>query len=237
MTDKKNHISERFYEEVDIVQQDDGYAIELDSRPVCTPLGQPLVLVSKDLAEAIANEWCDQVKIVVPATMPLCSYANTAIDLIGINRQFIVEDVLNFAKTDLLCYRIDEPKDLATRQNKQWQPLLNWAADTMCVELEVTIGVLPVKQPVKAIEAMANKLRELDDMELAGIASLTAACGSAILAFAIADGRIDARKAFECSQLDQIYQNERWGIDEEAKSRQKILEKDIASAALFLSLL
>jgi chaperone required for assembly of F1-ATPase len=94
-----------------------------------------------------------------------------------------------------------------------------------------------VKQPIKAIEVLVNKLQKLDDMELAGIASITAACGSLILALALAEGRIDARHAFDCSQLDQIYQNERWGMDEEAKVRQKNLENDIASAALFLSLL
>ena len=169
--------------------------------------------------------------------MPLCRYANTAIDRVGKNRQIIFENVLKFAETDLLCYRIDKPKDLNTRQNQKWQPLLNWAADTMGVELEVTIGVLPVNQPVKAIEALASKLQGLDDLKLAGISSLTAACGSVIIAFAVAEGKINARKAFEYSQLDQIYQNERWGIDEEAKASLKIVENDIASAALFLSLL
>jgi chaperone required for assembly of F1-ATPase len=74
-------------------------------------------------------------------------------------------------------------------------------------------------------------------MELAGIASLTASCGSVILALALAEGRIDARQTFDFSQLDEIYQNERWGADEEAKVRQQNLKNDIASAALFLSLL
>jgi chaperone required for assembly of F1-ATPase len=237
MTNRPNDKPTRFYKEANVVQLEDGYAIQLDGRPVRTPLGQAQLLMSKALAEAIADEWRSQGDKVDPASMPLCGYANTAIDRIGNNRQIIFDDVLNFASTDLLCYRSEAPDDLVARQNEQWQPLLDWSAETMGGELQVTVGVLPVKQPVKAIEALANKLQQLDDMELAGIASLTAACGSLILALALAEGRIDADHAFDFAQLDEIYQNERWGADEESKVRQKNLKKDIVSAALFLSLL
>tara|TARA_B100001094_G_C18052671_1_gene730879 strand:- start:319 stop:1038 length:720 start_codon:yes stop_codon:yes gene_type:complete len=236
MTDSKNNIR-RFYKEVNIVQRDNTFSIELDGQTVKTPSGQPQVMISEALAKAIAYEWSSQEKIVVPETMPMSGYANTAIDRIGKNRQSILKEMLSFAETDLLCYRIDEPKDLASRQKKHWQPLLDWAADTMGVELEVTVGILPVKQPVEAIEALAHRLQKLGDMELAGIASLTTICGSVILALALAVGKIDAKHAFNCSQLDQIYQNERWGVDEETGIHQLRLEKDIASAALFLSLL
>ena len=237
MTDRTTKNSTRFYKGVNVAKLNEGYVIELDDRPVRTPLGQLQILFSKGLAEAIADEWCDQEEKVDPASMPLCGYANTAIDRVGSSRQIILKDVLSFAGTDLLCYRSEEPIDLATRQNEQWQPLLDWASDTMGAELQVTLSILPVRQPVKAIEALANKLQKLDDMELAGIASLTAASGSVILALALAEGKIDAGQAFEFSQLDEIYQNERWGADEEAKVRHQNLKNDIASAALFLSLL
>jgi chaperone required for assembly of F1-ATPase len=227
----------RFYKEVKIIQRDGGYAVELDGQLVLTPGGKPQTVASKALVEAIAAEWCAQGKKVIPATMPLTGYVNTAIDRIGNNREVIFKNVLNFAGTDLLCYRCEEPEDLATRQNEYWQPLLDWAADSMGVELEVTHSILPLRQPIKAIEALVHKLQKMNDMEIAGIASLAAACGSLIIALALADGKIDPAHAFDCSQLDQIYQNERWGVDEEAKSRQKNIKNDIASAALFLSLL
>jgi len=227
----------RFYKEVNIIQRDGGYAVELDGQSVRTPGGQPQTVASKALVEAIAAEWRSQGKKVIPATMPLSGYVNTAIDRIGYNREVILKNVLNFAGTDLLCYRCEEPEDLAARQNEYWQPLLDWAADTMGVDLEVTISILPVRQPIKAIEALVNKLQKMNDMELAGVASLAAAFGSLILALALAEGEIDPRHAFNCSQLDQIYQNEHWGVDEEEKVRQKNLENDIASAVLFLSLL
>ena len=129
MTDTKHNIR-RFYKEVNIVQRDNTFSIELDGRTVKTPSGQPQVMISEALAKAIAYEWSSQKKIVVPETMPMSGYANTAIDRIGKNRQSILKEILNFAETDLLCYRIDEPKDLASRQKKHWQPLLDWAADT-----------------------------------------------------------------------------------------------------------
>jgi len=237
MTDLLNDKPARFYKEASVVQLDEGYTIELDGRPVRTPLGRAQLLMSKELTEAIADEWRAQGEKVDPASMPLCGYANTAIDRIGNSRQIIFDDVLNFAGTDLLCYRSEEPDDLVARQVDQWQPLLDWAAETLGAKLLVTAGVLPVKQPDESIEALANKMQQLDDMELAGIASLTAACGSLILALALAEGRIDADQAYNCAQLDEIFQNERWGSDEEAKVRQQNLKNDIASAALFLSLL
>ena len=236
MTDNK-YKNQRFYKEVNITQSKNGFIIELDGRPVKTPLGKPQLLVSKSLAEVVAYEWSSQKKIISPENMPMNGYANTAIDRIGANRQSILEEVLNFAETDLLCYRSDQPKALVSRQNNFWQPLLDWAADTLAVKLEVTFGVLPLKQSTEAIEALANLLQSLDDMELAGIASLTNICGSVILALAVAKGRIDVKQAFDCSQLDVIFQNEQWGVDDEIKKHQLDLEKDLTSSALFLSLL
>jgi chaperone required for assembly of F1-ATPase len=124
----------RFYKEVNIVQSHGGYAIELDGQSVCTPLGLPQIVVSKALVEAVADEWRAQGEKVVPESMPLSGYVNTAIDRIGNNREIILKDVISFAGTDLLCYRSEEPKDLVARQNEYWQPLLDWAANSMGVK-------------------------------------------------------------------------------------------------------
>ena len=236
MTEKK-YIARRFYQEVNVIKLERGFAVELDGRLVKTPLGQPQILTSKDLAIAIAHEWASQEKIIVPETMPLTGYANSSIDRIEKNRESILKEILNFAETDLLCYRANEPIDLVSRQNSHWQPLLDWAADTMKIKLKVTTGILHIKQPLRAIDTLAKLLRGKNDMELAGIISLTTACGQIILALALAKGRIDIKEALVCTQLEQIYQNERWGVDEETRIRQVSLETEIATATKFLSLL
>jgi chaperone required for assembly of F1-ATPase len=47
--------------------------------------------------------------------------------------------------------------------------------------------------------------------------------GSAILAFALHRGRLDGEGAFSLSQLDETFQAEHWGVDEEAAARAQAL--------------
>lgn len=229
--------AKRFYEDAAAVAVAEGFAIELDGRPVRTPMGKPLVLPARSLAEAIAAEWRDQGDAIDPHSMPLSGLANTAIDRVGQDRQTVLDSVLSFAETDLLCYRAEQPNDLVSRQAAGWQPLLDWAGESFGAQLRVTTGVLPVDQPAEALRALTEKLYGLDDMELTAVASLAAACGSLILALAVAEERIDHEQAFHLSQLDETYQNERWGLDSEAEDRQRRLRRDLASAALFLAFL
>lgn len=237
MTDTPKPTPKRFYEDAAAVVVAEGYAIELDGRPVRTPMGKPLVLPVQSLAEAIAQEWRDQGDKIDPHSMPLGGMANTAIDRVGTDRSTIMGNLLHFAETDMLCYRAEQPEDLAWRQSEEWQPLLDWAEENIGAYLRVTTGVLPVDQPDETMQALNEKLFHLGDMELTAVASLAAACGSLILALAVAEERIDDEQAFQLSQLDESYQNERWGLDSEAQARQRRLRQDLASATLFLSFL
>jgi chaperone required for assembly of F1-ATPase len=60
--------------------------------------------------------------------------------------------------------------------------------------------------------------------------------GSLIIALAAADAHITADAAFNAAELDEIYQNERWGQDMEAAKRHQNLRADIATAAKFMTL-
>ena len=62
------------------------------------------------------------------------------------------------------------------------------------------------------------------------------ACGSLVLALALAQGRIGADEAFALSQLDESYQIERWGEDAEATRRRTALHDDIRDAWRFMLL-
>ncbi len=227
----------RFYKDATVDPVEGKYAIHLDARPVRTPLGNALELPVLPLAKAIVREWLAQGDTIDPASMPLCGFANTAIDRVGADRQTVSATLMNYAETDLLCYRADHPDDLVSRQHESWQPILDWAAASLGVQMQITVGVLPVEQPPESLKALNDRLSRLDDMEFTAVASIAAACGSLILALALAEARIDGEQAFQCSQLDESFQSERWGLDEEAEARQLKLKEDIASAALFLSLL
>ncbi|MHA1597353.1 MAG: ATP12 family protein, partial [Alphaproteobacteria bacterium] len=88
--------AKRFYETVDTVTVDGGYGIALDGRPVPTPLGQPLILPTMALAEAVAGEWRAQGDSVNPRSMPLSGLANTAIDRTVPRRTVVIDELLRF---------------------------------------------------------------------------------------------------------------------------------------------
>lgn len=230
----------RFYKTVDVAMRSasdgDGAQILLDTRPIRTPGGRALFLPSQACAEAIAAEWRAQGKRIDVNTMPLTQLANTALDRIGPNAAAMIDMLLGYAGADLLCYRAEAPADLALRQHKQWQPLLDWAAVRWDAHLTVTSGIIPVTQPAAAMAALNRPLAGFDAWELTVAAIVTQTCGSLILALALLDDHIDADTAFALSQLDETYQCERWGEDYEAARRRRQLHGEIGDAYRFMLL-
>lgn len=226
----------RFYRSASAGITPEGFAVLLDGRPVRTPAGHPLRVPGRDLAEALAAEWDAQGDTIRPSTMPLTQLVSTAIDRVGPERPTIHRFLLAYAGTDLLCYRNDHPADLRLRQERHWQPLLDWAAEALNAPLQVTAGLLAVSQPAEALAALSARLEAQDVWRLTAIQSVTAATGSLLVAFALAEGRIDATTAWAVSLLDETYQIERWGEDAEATARRTTLEADIAAAARLLAL-
>ena len=226
----------RLYETAAVSEAEGGFTVTLDGRPALTPKGAPLTLPGHALAHAVAAEWAAQDGDVLPHTMPLTGLANSAVDSVAPDRQGVVEHAVHYAATDLLCYRAGNQPELAERQHAAWQPLLDWADDVLGAPLSVTQGIAPLDQPPAVLDALRAAVEALDDLELTALSSLTAACGSLVLALALASGRIGAGEAYALSQLDETYQIEKWGADAEAVARRDRLCADIAAAAAFLDL-
>ncbi|HEY6336098.1 MAG TPA: ATP12 family protein [Alphaproteobacteria bacterium] len=227
----------RAYKDVAVVELEEGYGIALDGKAVRTPRRHPLRLPTRPLAGAIADEWRAQDEDVDPRTMPLTRLAGSAIDLVLPNRADVIERTAAYAATDLLCYRAEGPQPLMERQESAWQPLIDWAGSRFKAPLTVTRGIMAVEQPDETLRALALAVEGLDNMRLTALAAATAACGSLVLALALAEREIDAGTAFELSQLDESYQIELWGEDPEAAARRVALKADIAAAARFFRLL
>jgi chaperone required for assembly of F1-ATPase len=214
-----------------------GWGVALDGKRVRTPGKNELRLPSAALAGAIAAEWEAQREEIRPATMPLFRLAATAIDRTAAQRDLVVAETAGYAGTDLLCYRADRPPALAARQHAVWQPLTDWAALRCDAALAVTTGIVPAAQPLAALRAFAAIVAAQDDFRLTALHTLTAACGSLVIALALLEGRLDAETAFAAAQLDEAFQIETWGEDAEAAARRHALAADIAAAARFIALL
>ncbi len=226
----------RFYDKVDVAGSNDGHIVTLDGRPIHSPSHNPLILPSHELAEAVAAEWAAQEEKVNLAAMPLMRLAGIAIDDTATRPAAVVEAIAAYGATDLTCYRAESPPDLAARQHRQWQPLLDWAADRHGAALVVAVGVTPVRQPDESLAALRRAVAVDGPFRLSGLYAATACCGSVVIALALRDGEIDLDAAWSAAQLDEDYQIEKWGEDEEAAERRRNLRADLDAAARLLEL-
>ncbi len=215
----------------------DHFGVTLDGKPMRTPAKAPLAVPVRALAEAIAAEWQAQGDLVDPETMPMTRVASIAIDLVAPRRQEAVRNIVKYTDTDLVCYRAGRPPDLVERQQDIWQPLVAWVEERYGARLAVTEGIVPQRQTEAALGAIAAAVGAYDSWALAALNLATAACGSVVVALALAEGRLDAATAFAAAELEASYEIEHWGEDAEQTRRRALLRDDIAASARFLALL
>lgn len=226
----------RSYESVSIAKTEDGHAILLDAVPAKTPAGAPLIVSTGALAESLAFEWSGTQEFVDFEEMRLTRLAFSAIDFGTARRGRWAEDILAFARADLLCYRAPAPLALTLRQAKIWEPYLAWARETLGAALSSTQGVAAVEQPAEAIAAIRRRVSSFDAWTLVGVRCAAELSGSAILALALAGGDFSADAIFEAAHLDERFQSERWGLDPAAAAREAAIRRDFDAAARWLEL-
>jgi chaperone required for assembly of F1-ATPase len=214
-----------------------GFHITLDGKPVRTPAKAHLVVPGEGLAAAIAAEWQAQGEVIDPRGMGLMTLACTTLDRVRPQRSMVVDEVLRFAGTDLLCYRATGPEKLVERQHRAWQPLLDWAAMEFDAPLRVTAGVMPVEQDEQSIRALGRAVERLDDFRLVVLHSVTSLTGSLVAGLALIHGRIDTATAWDISRIDADYQIEQWGADAEAEQVAANARAALETAGTLLSLL
>jgi chaperone required for assembly of F1-ATPase len=188
------------------------------------------------LAEAIAEEWRAQGETVNPETMPMMRLAATAIDRVAPQREAVIDTVAAYGGSDLLCYRAEEPADLVERQKALWQPLLDWAALRFDAPLRVASGIMPVEQPADSCSALRRAVEGQGLLYLTALADLVHVSGSLVVALALIERHITVEAAIQVVFLDELYQAERWGEDDEAAERRAIIVQDLAAIMRFLTL-
>lgn len=223
----------RFYKTVSVT---DDLGIALDGRPVKTPAKAPLRLPTRALAEAVAAEWDAQGEKIDAASMILTKLANTAIDRVAPDRQRIEAEVLDYASSDLVCYRADRPPDLVDRHTREWDPVVDWARTALDAPFEVTVGVIHKAQPETAIAAYASALSELSDFELAAFHTAMTITGSALIALMLARRAAIPEAAWIAAHVDEDYQIEQWGQDAEAQARRAARYAEFMACCRFLTL-
>jgi chaperone required for assembly of F1-ATPase len=231
-------LPKRFYTAVSVGEAPNGgFQILLDGRAVRTPKKLTLIVPTRALADAIAEEWVAQTERIDPSRMPLSKLAITAIDGVAGSMAEVAHDIVRFAGSDLLCYRAEGPEALVELQERTWDPVLRWIEAETGARFLLSEGVMPVTQNRYALERFADLVVPYDAMQLAALHVMTTLTGSAILALAVAKAERSAEAAWDAAHIDEDWQIERWGADAEASDRRARRKAEMLSAARFLKLL
>lgn len=225
--------AKRFWKVAQVVEADGGFAVELDGRPVRTPLKSAMRLPSRAMAEAVAAEWDAQEGEIRPLTMPVTRAANAAIDKVEVQHAEVADMLAAYGDSDLLCYRADSPQELIARQAEAWDPLLDWADETFGARLIPVEGVMHAPQDHRALERLARPVHEMDAFRLTAFHDLVGISGSLIVGFAAIHEARDIGELWRLSRIDEIWQEEQWGIDEEARAQAEMKESDFYAAKRF----
>ena len=228
--------AKRFWKQATAVACEGGYTVKLDGRAVKTPAKRPLVVPTLAMAQAIAAEWDAQQGLVKPDTMPVTRAANSALDKVAVQFDEVAGLLAAYGETDLLCYRATGPEALIARQAAAWDPVLDWAAQDLGAPLHVTAGVTPVDQPAASIARLTALVQGFTAFELAAVHDLIAISGSLLLGLAVTQGRISVKQAWDLSRIDESWQNEQWGIDEDAAVLEAFKQSALEQADRFFAL-
>jgi chaperone required for assembly of F1-ATPase len=227
----------RFWKEVAIEREGEGWSIKLDTRSVRTPARANLMVPTEALAGEIAEEWRSVGQSIDPRAMPLTGLANAAIDRVAPERQAFAGGLAKYAEADLACYRSEWPPELVARQAKSWDELLAWARRRYDVDFSTTSGLLHVPQPQATIERLSHEVAALDPFQLAGLSPLVTTGGSLVAGLAVLEKALVPGAAWEAVSIDDRWQLEQWGQDAEAATALKNRRRDFLAAARFLELI
>lgn len=227
----------RFWKDTSIEAEEGGFGVRLDGRAVKTPAKAPLLLPTQALAEAVAAEWQAQEDKVDPVTMPTTRSANAAIDKVAVQFDEVAALIAAYGGTDLLCYRADGPEGLVARQAAAWDPLLAWAEGRYGAKLDVTSGVMHLTQPAQSLALLEAEVTAMDPFALTALHDLVGISGSLVIGLAATEGWADAEDLWARSRVDETWQEDQWGMDEEATEQAAKKKADFEHALRFFNLL
>jgi chaperone required for assembly of F1-ATPase len=115
--------------------------------------------------------------------------------------------------------------------------LLAWARRRYDVDFVITSRLIHVDQPPATVERLSHALAALDPFHLAGLSPLVTIGGSLVAALAVLEKAITAEQAWDAVSVDEQWQLEQWGSDQEAEAALENRRGDFLAGARFLDFL
>ena len=213
---------------IDIVQSKKGkYLLTINNKSLKTPDGNIIELPSMKLAKILLKDYESSFKSKPLNIVRPIKITNTAIDKIKPNNIFYINEITDNLNNDMICYFANSPVELVDLQNKEWLPLINYMESSYNIELIYTSKLFSINQKPDSLLKLKNILNEINIFKLSAIYTLSQITKSIIISLALVNNKISAKKAFENSNLEELYQISKWGKDEEAFDRLNTIKVDI----------
>jgi chaperone required for assembly of F1-ATPase len=226
----------RFYTSAGVAEADGGFAVTLDGKPIRTPSGRQVIAPTREIADAIAAEWNAQGEMINPLSMPLTRFANSVVEAVADRVDAVADDVAKYLGTDLLFYRAGHPEALVAQEAAHWDPIVFWAADALGAHFILAEGIVHVTQPEPAVAAARRAFPD-DPWSVSALHVVTTLTGSALLALALAHGVRDPEQVWAAAHVDEDWNIEKWGMDEEVAARRAARLVDFRAAVRILTAL
>ncbi|WFE75934.1 ATP12 family chaperone protein [Roseinatronobacter sp. S2] len=210
-------VKKRFWTNAVVEAAKGGFTVTLDGRSLKTPAKAPLLVPTRAFADLIADEWRAQGDVINPETMPATRAANAAIDKVRGQKTEVTAMIADYGDSDLTCYRAQAPQELIAREAQAWDPLLDWAAHRYGVRPATYVGVIHAPQPAVLLASMRTDVERLDAFELTAFHDLVSMSGSLIIGLATIDRFATPQDLWTASRVDEDWQIEQWGSDEDAE--------------------
>lgn len=236
----REDMPKRFWKEATLGEADGLLQVLLDGRPARTPGRNPVASAHQKIAERMRAEWADVGERLDPLSMPMTRLVNVARDMQPESRAAILDDVRNYAGSDLLCYRAERPQGLVDRQATVWDPYLDRLRTHHGVSMKLIAGIMHQEQDrdvLDSLRALADR-RASDTEALAALSLGTSLSGSAILALALTEPGEDSGRAkivWQAAHVDEDWNRAQWGEDEDATAMRAQKWRDFEAAAYVLS--
>ncbi len=228
----------RFYKNVSVEEVDGGWQVALDDRAIKTQGGKtPQVVPTSILARALADEWDKQGDEIDPQLFLFRDHADFAIDIVRPDRGATIDKLLGYAETDTLCYRADPEDALYRHQQDRWEPLLEHVEGRLDVRFQRISGIVHRPQAEETLAVLRRHLQAQDDFALAGITAMASLAASLCVALLANDDAInDPMALWQDANLEEEWQADKWGRDEQAEAVRKRRADDFSAAQVFTAL-
>ncbi|MEL6709795.1 MAG: ATP12 family protein [Pseudomonadota bacterium] len=226
----------RFYDTVGTRENGGTWQVTLDGRGLKTVSGTPQLLPTHELAKALAGEWDIKGEELDPAAFPMRDMADYAIDIVAQTKTKVSEELLAFADTDTLLYRADPDEKLYPLQQDVWEPIVTAFEARECVTFKRVSGVMHVEQDPAIMDTLRARLSGLDPFALAALEAMTNLAASLTVGLSALEPDADIGRLWYAASLEEEWQADEWGRDEEAQERRAKRTADFKRASDFARL-